>query len=123
MGHMAELRKSLSSSPHKIFPLYYSGPDHRLTYIVSLIALFRVLDLDHLCAARTAPCHSWRNPVERVMSTFNLGLQCVRLMRESMDREFESQAAKCGSLSDMRAKAVKCLEFRTTTIDDSISHV
>jgi hypothetical protein len=39
-----------------------------------------------------------------------------------MDREFEAQAAKCGSLSDMRAKAVKCPEFRTTAID-SISHV
>ena len=34
------------------------GPDHRLTYVsvqLSLISLFLQLDLDYLCAARTAP--------------------------------------------------------------------
>ena len=61
------------------------GPNHRLTYIsvqVFLIALFLLLDLDFLCAARTAPVHSWHNAVERVMPTLNLGLQCVGLMQE-----------------------------------------
>lgn len=51
------------------------GPDHRLTYLsvqLSLVALFRNLDLDFLCAARTAPYHSWRNPVERIMSILNM---------------------------------------------------
>lgn len=32
------------------------------------------LDLDFLCACRTAPHQSWRNPAERVMSIVNLGL-------------------------------------------------
>ena len=68
------------------------GPDHRLTYLsvkVSLVCLFLLLDLDYLIAARTAPCHSWRNPVERVMSTLNLGLQCVGLERQAGDDRFE----------------------------------
>ena len=48
---------------------FYSdgGPDHRVTY------LSIKLDLDYLCAARTAPFHSYRNPIERVMSVVNLG--------------------------------------------------
>ena len=49
------------------------GPDHRTTYIstqLSVIALFLNLNLDYLCAARTAPHNSWRNPVERMMSIF-----------------------------------------------------
>ena len=58
----------------------YGGPDHRLTYLsvqLSYIALFRQMDLDLLIVGRTAPCHSWRNPVERIMSIVNLGLQCI----------------------------------------------
>ena len=35
---------------------------------LSRIALFRKLNLDLLIAGRTAPCHSWKNPVERIMS-------------------------------------------------------
>ena len=57
------------------------GPDHRLTYVsvqASLIALFKNLDLDILCVARTAPYQSWR---ERIMSLLNMGLQSVGLMR------------------------------------------
>ena len=69
------------------------GPDHRLTYLsvqLSLIALFLQLDLDVLIAARTAPCHSWANPVERVMSIVNLGLQCVGMMRQKQSVGFEA---------------------------------
>ncbi len=42
---------------------------------VQLICIFLKLDLDYLCACRTAPYHSWKTPVERVMS--DLSLQCV----------------------------------------------
>ena len=37
------------------------GLDHRLTYAtvkLTLIAVFRKIDLDYLCASRTAPHHS-----------------------------------------------------------------
>ena len=93
------------------------GPDHHLTYLsvqVALIALFRKLNLDYLCAACTAPCHSWKNPVERIMSIFNLGLQSVR---ESKDSEYKKVAERCKNLSDLRAAAEKNKEFKATTLD------
>ena len=65
------------------------GPDHRLTYLsvqLSLIALFLNLYMDCLVACRTAPNHSWRNPVERLMSKIN---QSVGLMRGSKDPQLQ----------------------------------
>ena len=44
---------------------------------LSIIALFQDLDLDLLVALRTAPSNSWANPVERIMSIVNTGLQGV----------------------------------------------
>ena len=88
--HACELYNVLqSSSVSKSVLFIYAdgGPDHRLTYVsvqLSLICLFPKVDLNFLCAGRTAPYHSWRNPVERVMSVLNLGLQCVGLAREKM---------------------------------------
>ena len=96
------------------------GPDHRLTYLsvqIALIGLFRKLNLDYLCAARTAPCHSWKNPVERIMSIFNLGLQSVGLMREKQDADFEKAADKCKNMSDLRAAASKSPEFKDSALD------
>lgn len=80
--HMTELVKLFKkdpNSPDKPLLFIYSdgGPDHRLTVQLSLISVFLERDLDFLCAARTAPYHSWRNPAERIMSIINLGLQCV----------------------------------------------
>ena len=82
------------------------GPDHRLTYIstqLSLVALFLNLDLDLLCAARTAPNQSWRNPVERIMSVVNLGLQSVGLMRKEMSSNAEKALKNCNSLKQIRS--------------------
>ena len=41
-------------------------------------------------ACRTAHNHSWKNPIERIMSLLNIGLQCVGLMRGKMSDDFES---------------------------------
>lgn len=74
------------------------GPDHRLTYYsvkVALICLFIDLDLDLLIAARTAPGHSWLNPVERVMSILNLAIQNIALAHnatENMEKVLQSWA-------------------------------
>ena len=94
--HAAEvtaiLEKCHSPVPPMLFIYSDGGPDHRLTYVsvqIALIALYLHHDLDYLCVARTAPCHSWRNPVERVMSLLNLGLQCVGLMRKEMPTQYE----------------------------------
>ena len=75
------LSRNLQVQP--ILFLYSDGrPDHRLTVQILLIALFLKLDLDYLCVAYTAPYHSWRNPVERIQSVLNIGLQSIGLMRE-----------------------------------------
>ena len=81
------------------------GPDHRLTYLsvqLSLIALFLNLNLDFLVACRTAPNHSWKNPVESIMSLLNIGLQCVGLMRSKMSDDFESAIKNCNNLQQLR---------------------
>ena len=59
-----------------VLMIYSDGRrDHCLTYHsmqLSLILVFVNLDLDMLIAARTAPGHSWANPVERLMSLLDL---------------------------------------------------
>ena len=86
---------------------------------LSLICLFLKLDLDYLCAGRTAPYHSWRNPVERVMSILNLGLQCVGLARSELSIDVETEIAKCSTLSDIRCH----FEGRESVLQDSLSPV
>uniref|UniRef100_A0A1X7TME8 Uncharacterized protein n=1 Tax=Amphimedon queenslandica TaxID=400682 RepID=A0A1X7TME8_AMPQE len=123
--HMTELYKVLQSqsfSKPVLFIYSDGGPDHRLTYInvqLSLICLFLKYNLDYLCAGRTAPHHSWRNPVERIMSVLNLGLQCVGLARSEMSSEFETVIRKCSNLSDLRQQLTSCKE----ELSDSLSHV
>lgn len=96
------------------------GPDHRLTYLsvkLSLISLYLKNDLDFLCACRTAPYHSWRNPAERVMSIVNLGLQCVGLMRTKVSDDVEASLARCNNLSQLRSEAEKNPEVKVAIID------
>ena len=123
MCELDSVLHSHSGSSKPILFLYSDGgPDHRLTYYsvkLSLICLFLKLDLDYLCAARTAPYHSWRNPVERVMSILNLGLQCVGLSRQQMSVEFEKEVGKCNTLTDLR----KSLESHKSTVIESLSPV
>jgi hypothetical protein len=101
LRHMTELRSLIESEAQsKSVLLLYTdgGPDHRLTFLrvqLSLIALFCCLDLDYLCAARTAPYHSWRNPVKRVMC-----LQCAGLARQEMDDKNEHLAASAGNMKE-----------------------
>ena len=110
--HATELNKILDSSGSINTPilLLYSdgGPDHRLTYLtaqISYICLFVLRNLDLLCAVRTPPYHSWKNPVERVMSILNLALHSVGLIRAHMGDEFEALVKSCSSMKDIRAIA------------------
>ena len=128
--HMCELHDVFStnsdfSSKPIVFIYSDGGPDHRLTYIsvqLSLICLFLKLDLDYLCACRTAPYHSWKNPVERVMSVLNLGLQCVGLARAVLPEELEQEVRKCNTLSELRHIATTKSSF-VTAVQDSLSPV
>ena len=122
--HACELDKLLSLqnlSEKPILCLYTDGgSDHRLTFLsvkLALVCLFLLHDLDYLLAARTAPYHSWRNPVERIMSTLNLGLQSVGLQCHAGDSRFEAEAGNCNSLSALRRAAVKRPDFREEALD------
>ena len=85
------------------------GPDHRLTFFsvqLLLIALFLNLDLDLLAVGRTAPNHSWRNPVERIMSIIRLSLQCVGMRRSKGSEDFKKAIQNANSVNALR-EAVK----------------
>lgn len=118
--HAAEMHSILvKERGNKSILLIYSdgGPDHRLTYIsvqLSLIALFLNLDLDMLIACRTAPNHSWRNPVERIMSVVNLGLQCIAIMRQKGSEDFEKAIASCNNLKKIRESGVSAAAVAST---------
>lgn len=127
MRHGAELQKIFEGKLGKGYgskPICFvycdSGPDHQLMYVsvqVSLICLFRKLDSDLLCVACTAPFHSWRNPVERVMSLLNMGLQSVGLMRKEMSTENESIVSGCNSLVALRHAAEQNPHIRENCLD------
>ncbi|GBC02026.1 hypothetical protein RclHR1_44120002 [Rhizophagus clarus] len=72
---------------------------------MALIALYLKLDLDLLVAVRTSPGHSWKNPVELIMSILNLGLQCVGLMHNEMSEELEKIMKRCNSMDNIREKS------------------
>ena len=118
MRHSTELIKILTSQNKEKNPvlLLYSdgGPDHRIVYLevqLALLALFIFLDLDCLHAVRTAPYQSFHNPVERCMSTLNLGLQFVSLARAKMDDDTEKILNKCSSIQSIREKPEIKLKF------------
>ena len=83
--HTAELGmliKIMYPSADALILFTDGGPDHNNKHIsvrLGLLALFSELDLDTMVGMRTAPTQSWANPVERVMSVLNLGLQGVAL--------------------------------------------
>ena len=102
--HMTELKCVLSvdTNNHPLLLFYTDGgPNRRLTYAtvqMSLISVFLDLDLDFLCAVRTLPYHSWKNPVEHTMSISNIGLQSVGIMRQKTESS-EEALKSCNSLN------------------------
>ena len=89
---------------------------------ISLICLFLQLDFDFLCSSRTAPYHSWCNPVERVIAILNLGIQCVSLARTEMPEAYESEIRKCNTLGELRKIAEKKKGFESI-VQDRLSNV
>ncbi len=108
LRHATELHNILliKMGERSILFLYTDGgPDHRTTYVstqLSLIAIFLNLNPDYLCAARTAPHNSWRNPVERMMSILNLGFQSIGLMRSEMSEAAEAAVKNSNSIALLR---------------------
>ena len=112
--HTTELSRLLK----RIFPntaavVMYTdgGPGHNCKHMsvrLGLLALFLELDLDTMAVMRTALTQSWGNPVERVMSVLNLGLQGVALARKEMgDEEYEKEFKSCNGMSAVRKVAEK----------------
>lgn len=86
------------------------GTDHRnnvQSVQCSLICIFKELDLELLVAARCAPGQSWTNPVERVMSVLNLGLQNCSLSRTACDDDIEKIIRKCNGMEDVRKAEIE----------------
>lgn len=108
LRHMTELEGVLQTAgDSKPILLLYTdgGPDHRLTYVsvqVSLICLFLALNLDFLCAVRTPPYHSWKNPAERIMSVLNMGIQSVGIMRKETS-SYEELLKSSNNLGSIRS--------------------
>ena len=84
---------------------------------LTLIAVLRKLDLDYLCASRTAPHHSFRNPAERVMSVLNLGMQSVGLARRQLEQEEETEIQRCTTMSQIRELALKKPSIKESLLD------
>ena len=122
LRHMTELLDILRNKTDRnlestsILALYTDGgPDHRLTFLavkISLITIFKALDLDYLIAVRTCPNQSFRNPVERIMSIINIALQSVGLMRTQMPDSYERRMKSVNSLKDLRTLAQKDPAFQ-----------
>jgi hypothetical protein len=121
--HTAELGRLIK----EMFPLAVAiilftdgGPDHNCKHTsvrLGLLSLFFELDLDTMVVMRTAPTQSWANPVERVMSVLNLGLQGVALSREVMaDESHEREFKKCNGMSAVRKVANEYI--RAPTVGD-----
>lgn len=105
------------------------GPDHRTTYISTQLSLPEY-QLDYLCATRTAPHNSWRNPVEKMMSILNLGFQSIGLMRSETSEPAEAALKNCNSLALLRKagtpfkdEIVKSLESIISLLSDVISRL
>lgn len=117
--HCCELLQALEASRLHLNPILClytdGGPDHRSNFLsvqVSLIALFRLLDLDMLVAARTAPHNSYRNPVERIMSLINIGLQSVGVMRQKMPQDMEDAIQNASTMDEVRKVADKVPDLK-----------
>ena len=124
-------RSELGRVMKKMFPdafaviLYTDGgPDDNCKHIsvrLGLLALFMELNLDTMVVMRTAPTQSWANPVERVMSVLNLGLQGVALARDTMPDEYEKDFKKCLGMTDVR-NAAKAHEIIEVGLDPDAEH-
>jgi hypothetical protein len=106
--HSAQLIDVLSTKHLKPMVLIQQsdgGGDHNITFIktqLAMIALFLVMDFDHLVVLRGAPHGSFLNKVERSMSLLNLGLQHVALVRKQMEPWAETVLSSASSMAEVR---------------------
>ena len=83
-----ETIQALKSTPERLEEVknIFIITAHRVNFDsvkIPLILMFKEMELDILVAIRTAPGHSYINPVERIMSILNTGFQNIALECES----------------------------------------
>lgn len=99
------LRNRQGGVPPVLAKFSDGGTDQRITLQnvkCSLIAVFKLLNLDLLIACRCAPGQSWINLAERCMSLLNLGLQNCALERGSCSQEVEKKVKYLGGGAAIR---------------------
>ena len=63
---------------------------------------------------------SWRNPVERMMSIVNLGLQSVGLVQKEMSLDAEKALKNCNSMKQVRSAGEQYKKEVAESIKQSI---
>jgi hypothetical protein len=102
---------SNDTMPSMLMKFSDGGTDQRNTLEsvkCSLIAIFKLLNLNMLIAARCAPGQSWINPAERVlrvMSLLNIALQNCALERPACSDVVEKLIARCNGMQAVREAA------------------
>ena len=98
------MRQLLEDHVNAVHLIYSDeGPDHHLTYHsvqLSLISLFLELKIDMLITGRTAPMHSWANPVEHLMSVLSLVYQNFDYSTEFCGGETEHKLKSCTGMAN-----------------------
>ena len=77
---------------------------------IALVCLFLQLNLDFLCAIRTPPYNSWKNPAERIMSLLNIALQGTGVV--SSVTTFEDNLKSCNNLRRQYVALIFQLTFK-----------
>jgi hypothetical protein len=96
------------NAPPMLLKFSDGGTDQRNTLEsvkCSLIAVFKLLNLDMIVAARCAPGQSWINTAERVMSILNIALQNCALERPCCTEVTEGAIARCNGMQSLREAA------------------
>ena len=83
-----------------------SSPDHNNTHVstkAALLGLMVLLDIAAIFQFQNAPDCSWIDPIERVMSLLNLGLQHCRYARkECASPDIETQVKGMNAMKVLR---------------------
>ena len=95
-----------------------------------MIAYFLKRDLDFLLSVQTPPQHSWKNPVERVMSLANIAMQGLGLICEECStcegllKTVSSMKGICGlttSLPEMKDEVIESTKQVKELLKNSFS--
>ena len=101
--------------------LYTDGArDNNTSFLATklvLICLFLEENFETLMAVRTPLYHSWKNPVERIMSIINIAVQSVGLMQSPMPEELEKKLSGSNNVKQIREKCEGCPDLKDAVID------